>query len=218
MKREIAIGAAEARVFGVLVEKSLTTPDQYPLTLNSATTGCNQKSNRQPVVDFGEDVVATALDRLEEKYLVRRVYPGNSRVEKYCHNGKDALGLETPVLAVLAELLLRGPQTAGELRAHAGRMTALPGLDELMAIVERLIELDYVERLAPLPGSRAERFVQKLSPGLHPVDPGAAVPLRAAPVAAAVPSAALDELADRVERLEAEVARLQQVVARLAGA
>jgi uncharacterized protein YceH (UPF0502 family) len=209
MKREIEIGAAEARVFGVLVEKSLTTPEQYPLTLNSATTGSNQKSNRQPVVEFDEMVVSNALDRLEEKYLVRRVYPGNSRVEKYCHNGKDALGLDTPVLAVLAELLLRGPQTAGELRAHAGRMTNLASLEDLMQILERLIELDFVERLAPLPGSRAERFVQKFSPGLHPVEPGAAAPVRF------VAGPATAELAERVERLEAEVARLREIIDRL---
>lgn len=212
MKRETEIGAAEARVFGVLVEKSLTTPDQYPLTLNSTTTGCNQKSNRLPVVDFDEEIVSDALDRLEEKRLVRRVYPGNSRVEKYAHTGKEALGIETPMLAVLVELLLRGPQTAGELRAHAGRMTSLPTLEDLMGLVERLIELDFVERLPPLPGSRAERFVQKFSPDLHPVDASAAAAPRA------VSGGAVSELADRVEKLEADVARLQEIVDRLTGA
>ncbi len=212
MKRETEIGAAEARVFGVLVEKSLTTPDQYPLTLNSATNGCNQKSNRLPVVDFDEEIVSDALDRLEEKRLIRRVYPGNSRVEKYAHTGKEALGIETSMLAVLVEMLLRGPQTAGELRAHAGRMTELPTLEDLMGIVEKLIELDFVERLPPLPGSRAERFVQKFSPDLHPVDaPAAAAPR-------AVASTAMSELAERVEKLEADVARLQEIVDRLTGA
>ncbi len=205
MKREIEIGADEARVFSVLVEKSLTTPDQYPLTLNSTTTGCNQKSNRNPVLDLEEDRVLHALDRLEERYLVRRVFPGNSRVEKFCHNGKDALGLDTPKLAVLAELLMRGPQTAGELRAHAGRMTSLPSLDELAQILGDLIGLDFVERVAPLPGSRAERFAQKLSPGLHPLDAGGGEPAPARPA----PSPALEA---RVEQLEAEVARLRDLL------
>jgi len=214
MKRQIEIGASAARVFGVLIEKALTTPDQYPLTLNSATTGCNQKSNRFPVLDLSEDKVLLALERLEEKYLVRRVYPGNSRVEKFCHNGKDALGLDTPMLAVLAELLMRGPQSAGDLRARAGRMTPLASLESLMDLVARLIELDFVERLPPLPGSRAERYVQLLSPGLHPIEPGVATAYAPSPAAAAV--AAAPDLVARVERLEEEVARLRELVERLA--
>jgi len=209
MKREIELDALESRVFGVLVEKALTTPDQYPLTLNSATTGSNQKSNRQPVLQLEEDEIAQAIDSLEAKYLVRRVYPGNSRVEKYCHNGKEALGLDAAALSIVAELLLRGPQTIGELRAHAGRMIELPSLDAVQDVLRKLIDEAYVERLPPLPGSRAERYVQLMSPGLHPLDTGAS----AAPMtrSSAVPS----ELAMRVERLEAEVARLREIVDRL---
>src|SRR5262249_37439902 len=136
---EIQLDPYEARVFGVLVEKALTTPDQYPLTLNAVTNGANQKSNRDPVLSLDEVEVAGALQRLEGKYMVRKVFPGNSRVEKYCHNGKDALNLEANALAVLAELLMRGPQTPGDLRARAQRMAVLPSQADLTAVLERLI-------------------------------------------------------------------------------
>lgn len=209
MKRDIQLDALEARVLGVLVEKALTTPDQYPLTLNSATTGSNQKSNRQPVLSLDEDEVSRALTRLENKGLVRRVYPGNSRVEKYTQLAKEALGLPLTGIAVLAELLLRGPQTIGELRAHAGRMVELPSLDDLMSVLQPLLDDEYIERLAPAPGSRAERFLQRLSPGLHPIEIGAPSAYAAESVAAA------PGLAARVEALEEEVARLRTIVERL---
>lgn len=213
MERNILLDATEARVFGVLVEKALTTPEQYPLTVNAATNGANQKSNRDPVVSLDEDHVAAALDRLEKRYLVRKVFPMNSRVEKYCHNGKDALGLDAPQLAVLAELLLRGPQTPGELRTRAGRMVAIDSLDQLMSILTPLIEQGFAERLPPSPGSRAERYMQLLSPGLHPKD----APVAATPTPAVMQSGApVIALATRVEALEAEITRLGRQIASLA--
>src|SRR5262245_9738614 len=121
MALDILLDPIESRLFGVLIEKALTTPDQYPLSVNAAVNGANQKSNRDPVLTLEEPEVASALQRLEKKYMARLVFPGGSRVEKYCHNGKDALGLDAPALAVLAELLLRGPQSPGELRGRAGR-------------------------------------------------------------------------------------------------
>jgi uncharacterized protein YceH (UPF0502 family) len=197
----------EARVFGVLVEKALTTPDQYPLSVNAAINGANQKSNRDPVLSLEEHEVAGALERLVKKYMARKVFPGNSRIEKYVHNGKDALNLESTELAVLAELLMRGPQTPGELRARASRMTSLPSLADLMAILSTLMERGFVRRLDPLPGSRAERYVQLLSPDLHPLEaPGAAYTADVSHVAAA---AGQGSLAARVEALEAEVAQLR---------
>ena len=209
MKRDIQLDALEARVLGVLVEKTLTTPDQYPLTLNSTTTGSNQKSNRLPVLSLDEDAVSRALARLENKGLVRRVYPGNSRVEKYTQLAKEAFGLPITGVAVLAELLLRGPQTMGELRAHAARMVELPSLDDLMSVLQPLLDDEYIERLAPAPGSRAERFLQRLSPGLHPIEIGAPSSYASESVAAA------PGLAARVEALEEEVARLRTLVERL---
>jgi uncharacterized protein YceH (UPF0502 family) len=212
MNLQIQLDPNEARVFGVLVEKALTTPEQYPLTLNALTNGANQKSNRDPVVSLDEDQVAAALQRLEKKYMVRTVFPMNSRVEKYVHNGKDALGLDATPLSVVAELLLRGPQSPGELRTHVSRMVPIESLDHLSAVLGSLIDRGLVRRLPPAPGSRAERYVQLLSPDLHSLDaPAPAVSAPAVPVATPV-----TELATRVEALEAEVARLRAQVEALA--
>jgi len=203
----------EARVFGVLIEKALTTPEQYPLTLNAVTNGANQKSNRDPVLSLDEAEVDGALRRLEGKYMVRKVFPGNSRVEKYCHNGTDALNLDAKGLAVLAELLMRGPQTPGDLRARANRMAPLPTLGDLMTVLDLLIARGFARRLDPLPGSRAERYVQLLCPGLHSLEPppGAYAGAEPAPSAAAAPG-----LATRVETLEGEVEQLRRHVRALA--
>jgi uncharacterized protein YceH (UPF0502 family) len=209
---EIELDPHEARLFGVLIEKAMTTPDQYPLSINAALNGANQKSNRDPVLALEEHEVAGALMRLEKRYLARKVFPGNSRVEKYVHNGKDALNLAGPALAIVAELLLRGPQTVGELRAHAGRMVELESLAAVESTLSELIERGFVQRLDPAPGSRAERYVQLLSPGLHP--------LEAQPSLAFV-SPSGSGLTARVEALEATVAELQEQVrvlsARLSG-
>ena len=193
----------EARLFGVLVEKALTTPDQYPLSINAAINGANQKSNRDPVLTLEEHEVAGALMRLEKKYLARKVFPGNSRVEKYVHNGKDSLNLSGASIAIVAELLLRGPQTVGELRGRAGRMVELESLGVVEATLADLIDRGFVQRLDPSPGSRAERYVQLLSPDLHP--------LEAQPSVAFV-SPSSSGLTARVESLETAVAQLQEQV------
>lgn len=202
---EIQLDPSEARLFGVLIEKQLTTPDQYPLSLNAATHAANQKSNRDPVLSLSEDEVAEALNRLEAKYLVRRVF---SRVERFQHNGKDALKLEISELVVLAELLMRGPQMPGELRARVSRMSPVDSVDQLMNLLRGLIERGFVRRVPAAPGARAERYVQLLSPDLHPLDAPAAEP----------PSAArgAPELAARVEALESEVQRLGRQLQALA--
>ena len=211
MTLDIRLDPREARVFGVLVEKALTTPEQYPLSVNAATNGANQKSNRDPVLSLSEDEVAAALERLEQKYMARKVFLMNSRVEKFCHNGKDALNLDAAGLAVLAELLMRGPQTPGDLRGRASRMAPIDSLDQLATILSTLIERGYVQRLPPLPGSRAERYVQLLSPDLHPLEPaGSAYAGGSSP--AATPPSTSTALAARVATLEAEVERLREQV------
>jgi len=214
MNLEIQLDPIESRVFGVLVEKALTTPEQYPLTLNALTNGANQKSNRDPVLSLDEVEIGAALQRLERKYMVRTVFPNNSRVEKYVHNGKDALGLDAAPLATIAELLLRGPQTPGELRTHVSRMVAIESLENLAALLANLMERGLVRRLPPSPGSRAERYVQLISPDLHPLDAPMPVAVRApaVPVAVGTPIA---EIGTRLEALEAEVARLREQVAAL---
>lgn len=209
MSEKIELDAQEARVLGVLIEKSLTTPDQYPLTINSATLGANQKSNRHPVVTFSESEVESTLRRLVLHHLAGGVKPAGSRVEKFRHNAEEVLGVDRDGVAVLAELLLRGPQTAGELRSRASRMAKLESLDLLSRVLSRLIEHEYVERLPPASGSRAERYVQLLSPGLHEYEAGAAP---SAPAA----SAAAPALAERVVTLEEEVAKLRRQLEGLA--
>ena len=212
MALDIRLDPNEARVFGVLIEKALTTPEQYPLTVNAATNGANQKSNRDPVLALSDDEVAAALERLEQKYMARKVFPMNSRVEKFCHNGKDALNLDAAGLAVLAELLMRGPQTPGDLRARAARMAPIDSLDQLAGVLSTLIDRGFVQRLPPLPGSRAERYVQLLSPDLHPLEPPAgAYVARERPVEPTAPG-----LAERVAALEAEVTHLREQLQALA--
>jgi uncharacterized protein YceH (UPF0502 family) len=210
MELNIVLDPTEARLFGVLIEKALTTPEQYPLSVNAATNGANQKSNREPVMNLDEVDVAVALERLVQKYLARKVFPGNSRVEKYCHNGKDALALDPTALALLAELLMRGPQTIGELRTRCSRMVPLGSLEELQAIIDPLITRGLVRRLPAAPGSRAERFVQLLSPDSHSLD---------APAPPAAASRGRDDSAlQRLEALEARVAELEARLQQLADA
>ena len=209
MKREIQLGPYEARLLGVLIEKALTTPEQYPLTLNAAVNAANQKSNREPVLNLDEVDVAKALASLEQKYLARKVFPGNSRVEKYIHIGKECLGLDASALATLAELMMRGPQTLGELRTHVSRMVAVDSLDRMGEILLPLMNDGYAERLPPAPGSRAERYAQLLSPGLHPIDaPSGTV----AETSTVVGQSRLANLGERVEALEAEVKRLREMI------
>ncbi len=209
MQRDVRLDPYEARLFGVLIEKALTTPEQYPLSINAATNAANQKSNRDPVLSLDEDQVALTLERLVQKYLARKVFLANSRVEKYCHNGKDGLGLEARELAILAELLMRGPQTAGELRTRASRMQPIESLEQLTAILSPLIEHGFVQRIAPAPGSRAERYVQLLSPDLHPLD--AAPPAYAGASPTPPPSSTpIGDLAARLDAMQAEIDRLHE--------
>ena len=119
---DVELNAHEARVLGVLIEKCLTTPDQYPLSLNAATNGCNQKSNRNPMVDFSEAEVTVAITGLQYKHLAGASTPAGSRVEKYRHNAGAHFKIDDRDMAVLAELLIRGPQSPGELRTRANRM------------------------------------------------------------------------------------------------
>lgn len=207
----------ECRVVGVLVEKAHTTATQYPMSLNAIMLGCNQKSNRDPVVEFDEDRVVRALDGLRDKKLVVYCDSIGSRVMKYRHECRDALGIGTKELVVLTELLLRGPQTAGEIRTHATRMAPLGSLEELGNLLQFMMggperPEALVKLLPPLPGSRAPRYVQLLCPDLHPLD---------APAGAygdADAAGAVSGVGDRLERMEGEVAELRRIVNHLAKA
>lgn len=140
------LNVLERRVLGVLVEKQKTT-DTYPLTLNSIVTGCNQKSNRDPILNVEADEAESALDEVQKKGLVTRIVSG--RVDKWKHNLYDAWKVNSVEIAILAELLLRGPQTEGELRARASRMEAIADLDALRQALAPLKERKFVLYLTP---------------------------------------------------------------------
>jgi len=218
----IQLNATECRILGVLVEKAHTSSG-YPMSLNALTDGCNQKSNRHPVVNFDEDRVMQALDTLRGKGLVIFADSLGSRVTKFRHNTREVLGVDDHELVVLVELLLRGPQTAGELRARASRMKPLESIEYVREVLERLITRPepMVQRL---PGGRAERFAQLLCPHLHPLDEpvyageeeGAAPRSSGASAPSAGGAGAAGGQADRIAALETQVADLRRIIERLA--
>lgn len=201
----------ECRVLGVLVEKELTTPGQYPLSLNSIITGCNQKSNREPAVEIDEDRSVAAVEGLREKKLVIFAETLGSRVMKYKHNAAEVLGVGVRELVMLTEMLLRGPQTVGELRTRASRMHPLESLDVVQNTLQYMLEKPepLVRRIPPAPGSRAERFGQLLCPDLHPIDGGGASGI----AGTSEPAAAT--LAQRVAQLEEQVTLLRGAIEKL---
>lgn len=198
----------ECRVLGTIIEKALTTPNQYPLTLNALVTGVNQKSNRWPVVTIDDMQALRAIDGLRSKGLVREVSMSGSRVEKYRHVAREVLGCGTNELVLLTELMLRGPQTVGELRTHGSRMATFESLESVEAVLGELAraEQPFVRELPPAPGSRAPRWTQLLCPTLHPLDAAPSAHAEAShPATAPGASSALEE---RVAALEARVAEL----------
>ena len=213
----IQLTPTEARVLGVLLEKSTTTPEQYPLSTNALVNGANQKNNRDPVLSLSEDEVFDAVESLREKQLAVRVDTVGSRVHKYKHTAGETLRCRGGELAVLAELLLRGPQTLGELRGRASRMSPLSTLDDAKTMIRALAEHaePLVKEIPPAPGSRAERFIQLLAPDAHPVQVADAAPAQSSTAAA---SPAGRGLADRVAALESEVATLRFALQKLAAA
>jgi uncharacterized protein YceH (UPF0502 family) len=157
---EPVLDEMEARVLGSLVEKELTTPDYYPLSLNALTNACNQKSNRDPVVSYPEETVQSVLEGLEQKGLVHKSVIG--RVPKYEETFIRPRNLVTCESAVLCILLLRGPQTAGELRGRTERMGRFESLDEVHETLSRLQEWGYVGRLSRLAGHKEARYIHLL--------------------------------------------------------
>ena len=144
----ITLGLVERRILGVLVEKARTVPDTYPLSLNALVAGCNQKSNRDPLLDLQEIEIQDCLEVLIKKKLVSRVVGG--RVERWRHQLYEVFTLDKKEVAVIAELLLRGPQTEGELRLRASRMEPIDDLDSLRQVLRVLIERNLVVAFGPL--------------------------------------------------------------------
>jgi uncharacterized protein YceH (UPF0502 family) len=209
----LPLSALEARVLGCLIEKELTTPDVYPLSLNALVNACNQRNNRAPLIEASAGEVGLALDGLRQKQLASLFAGADSRVPKY----KQTLDLVWPVEPVarvlLAELLLRGPQTAAELRARAGRMHAMPDADEVERILAGLAGCPpdpLTRKLARQTGQKEARWAQLLTGEPSAADLGGAVP---APVT--VTMTLPPEVARRLDALEAEVAHLRGELAAL---
>lgn len=203
------LNAVEARVLGALMEKEATTPEYYPLSLNALVTACNQKNNREPVMQLDENEVRMALHRLEDHGLAGVSRGTDSRVAKYEHRVQEVFNFTRGEAALVCVLLLRGPQTPGELRGRTERMHRFEELDDVLAALEKLIRRDppLAAALPRQPGTKEIRYAHLLS---GPVEAAAVVPAESprAGMAAAVQD-------DRVERLEAEVAQLRQDVAQM---
>jgi len=216
----ISLSPDECRVLGTLIEKAQTTPAQYPMTLNGLMRGCNQTSGRDPITNFDEDRVFDAVDQLRRKNIVREAMLSDSRVAKYRHVARETLGVNTEELVLLAELMLRGPQSAGELRSRASRMAPLASLESVEAALRALGARPepMVKEIAAAPGQRARRWVQLLCPTLHPLDHAscggdaedegeASTPSPAPPVARG--------LEGRVAELEAECRTLRAAISKV---
>ena len=204
--------AVEIRVVGCLVEKQRTTPDQYPLTLNSLRLACNQSTNRDPVVDYDEGTIRSALDRLGRRKWTTLASWSTARSVKYKHVLDQALGLDPPELSLLAVLMLRGPQTPGELRARTERMYRFESNEELDRSLRALIDRELVAPLPRRPGERGQRYAHLLEgapeEGAGPAE-GVERPVEAGAWPAEAPSSRDGDLAERVERLEAETSALR---------
>jgi uncharacterized protein YceH (UPF0502 family) len=207
------LNEVEVRVLGSLVEKQITTPEYYPLTLNALTNACNQKSNREPVVSFSEPTVTQAIESLREKNLVYVFYGSTSRVPKYKHMMPEVLQLNPRELAVLCVLMLRGAQTTGELKERTGRLadfTALGEVEETLASLSAREDQSLVVRLARQPGQKEARYAHLLA-GDYPADQLIeAAPSEDRSTDSGARASRLGKLEEEVVTLRAEVTELRR--------
>lgn len=204
---QILLTAEEARVLGSLMEKEISTPEYYPLSLNALVNACNQTTSRDPVVRYDESTVLRALDALRDKKLLWEVDQAGGRVRKYQQQFSKWHDLDERAHAVMTLLLLRGAQTPGELKSRSDRLCAWKDLPEVEAVLERLSERNppFVVRLPRLPGTKEARYMHLLC---GPIDTEALAAREVAPLAASGQS-----LSDRVARLESELTALREELA-----
>jgi uncharacterized protein YceH (UPF0502 family) len=214
----IRLTPLEARIIGALIEKQISTPDQYPLSLNALLNACNQKSNRDPVMNLDEPALQQAVDGLMKKHFVLEKSGFGSRVPKYqhrfCNTEHGSLRFSAAELAIVCELLLRGAQTPGELRGRAARLAPFQDVSEVESALQGLMQRTdgpFVERLAREPGRRESRYAQLFSDyGTIPAaSPAPAGPAGEPPDQAQDQAERLDRLEDELRRLAAEVAQLR---------
>ena len=199
---DFQLEAAEARVLGALLEKEIATPEYYPLSLNALVNACNQKSNRDPVVSYDEATVENALESLRRKGLAIRITGGDSRVPKHAQRFTEKFNLGRREAAVVCVLLLRGPQTAGELRGRTERLYAFDDLEAVEGTLSRLAEMGFARQLPRQAGFKESRYAQLLSGEVAEAEAPPAEPERRG---SAGPS-----LADRVAQLEADLTDLRR--------
>jgi uncharacterized protein YceH (UPF0502 family) len=202
------LSAVETRVLGSLVEKELTTPDYYPLSLNALLNACNQKSNRDPVMNLNENAVNQALRSLDKEGLAGRADGMDNRVTKFEHRLQEAFNFDRREIAILCELLLRGPQTPGELRGRADRMHPFDDLGQVQSTLQRLAQREppLVKMLPRQPGTKESRYAHLMSGDVH-------IQTQEVTPAADVTHGTAD--GERIARLENEVSALQKEVADL---
>jgi uncharacterized protein YceH (UPF0502 family) len=202
----IRLTDVEARVLGSLVEKDITTPDYYPLSLNALLNACNQKSNRDPVLELNEDAVRQALHGLHEQGLAGPVSSADSRVTKYEHRLQETFNFTRRETAILCVLLLRGPQTPGELRGRSERLHRFEDLTDVQSTLQRLMEREppLVKILPRQPGTKEARYAHLLCGEVEAWE---------TPSIAEAPAASVDGA--RMARLESQVADLQKELAEL---
>jgi uncharacterized protein YceH (UPF0502 family) len=195
---DFQLDAAEARVLGSLLEKEVATPEYYPLSLNALVNACNQKSNREPVVQYDEDTVEVALESLRNKGFTLRSTGRDSRVPKYAQRFTEAFNLGRREAAVICVLLLRGPQTTGELRGRTERLYTFDDLEAVESTLHRLAELGFTRQLPRQPGTKEPRWAHLMCGDID-VAEGAAAPVERGPG---------DR--DRIARLEADLSELRR--------
>jgi uncharacterized protein YceH (UPF0502 family) len=210
----LVLDAVETRVLAALVEKEITTPEYYPLSLNALVNACNQKSNRDPAMELDEAAVRSALRALDDKALARSAVAIDSRVAKYEHQLQEAFNFTRPETAILCELMLRGPQTPGELRGRASRLHPFEDLAVVHSALERLMHRQppLVRILERQPGTKEARYAQLLSgePEPLPVGPVAELPQIVKPS----PEARIAALEDQVTALKSEIESMKRDLAR----
>jgi len=211
---DILFSANEARVIGCLIEKEITTPDQYPLSLNALTNACNQKTNREPVLELSESEVQSAVDSLMKKYLVTDKAGFSGRVTKYrhrfCNTEGGSLKLSAQELGIICVLLLRGPQTPGELRSRANRLCEFSAAEAVEAALQQLMIREdgpLVARFPRAPGARESRYAHLFSGVIE--SPPESTELEELPAASAEVSRRLSQLEEEVARLRLEVDALK---------
>jgi uncharacterized protein len=202
------LSAAEIRVLGCLLEKQRTTPDLYPLTLNSLRLACNQATNREPVVEYDDAVIREALRRLERRGFTRFAGGHGSRAPKYRHLLAEALPMNDAESAVMCVLMLRGAQTPGEIKQRTDRIQSFEGLAGVIEVLDGLIDRGLVQRLERRPGQKEDRYVHLLDGDAEEEASDGAQPLPSQHASAGQD----DDLRTRVAQLEREVAELRQAL------